>query len=91
MKVAIIGAGPAGISAVLTLTSKNVHVTILDEQNTIGGQIYRNLETISEKKIQSLDIDHANAKLLFKRVEEAVHQKLLTLTSGSFSLVRNEK
>ena len=81
MKVAIIGAGPAGISAALTLTSKNVHVTILDEQNTIGGQIYRNLETISEKKIQSLDIDNANAKLLFKRVEEAVHQKLLTLIS----------
>ena len=48
MKVAIIGAGPAGISASLTLHQK-CHVTILDEQNTIGGQIYRNLETISEK------------------------------------------
>ena len=52
MKVAIIGAGPAGIIASLTLTSKNVHVTILDEQHTIGGQIYRNLETISEKKFR---------------------------------------
>ena len=93
MKVAIIGAGPAGISAALTLTSKNVHVTILDEQNTIGGQIYRNLETISEKKIQSLDIDHANAKLLFKRVEEAVHQKLLTLISGAsvWSVTKNKE
>ena len=37
MKVAIIGAGPAGIIASLTLTSKNVQVTILDEQHTIGG------------------------------------------------------
>ena len=93
MKVAIIGAGPAGIIASLTLTSKNVHVTILDEQHTIGGQIYRNLETISDKKVQSSYVDYANAKLLFKRVKKAVHQKLLTVISGAsvWSLTKNKE
>ena len=68
-------------------------MTILDEQHTIGGQIYRNLETISEKKIQSSDIDYANAKLLFKRVRKAVHQKLLTVISGAsvWSLTKNKE
>ena len=91
MKVAIIGAGPAGISAALTLTSKNVHVTILDEQHTIGGQIYRNLETICEKKVQSSDIDHANAKLLFKRVKKSSSPKIANTYIRSFSLVLNKK
>ena len=92
MKVAIIGAGPAGIAASLTLTSKNVRVTILDEQYTIGGQIYRNLEKIDEKKFQSSGVDYANGKLLFKRVEKAIQKKLLTLISRAtvWSLTKNK-
>ena len=93
MKVAIIGAGPAGIAASLTLISKNVCVTILDEQQTIGGQIYRNLEKIAEKKVQSSGVDYANGKLLFKRVKKAIHQKSLTLISGAsvWSLAKNKE
>ena len=92
MKVAIIGAGPAGIAASLTLTSKNVHVTILDEQHAIGGQIYRKLEKIGEKKFQSSGVDYANGKLLFKRVEKAIQKKLLTLISRAtvWSLTKNK-
>ena len=92
MKVAIIGAGPAGIAASLTLTSKNVRVTILDEQHTIGGQIYRNLEKIDEKKFKSSGVDYANGKLLFKRVEKAIQKKLLTLISRAtvWSLTKNK-
>ena len=92
MKVAIIGAGPAGIAASLTLTSKNVRVTILDEQHTIGGQIYRNLEKIDEKKLRSSGVDYANGKLLFKRVQKAIQKKLLTLISRAtvWSLTKNK-
>ena len=92
MKVAIIGAGPAGIAASLTLTSKNVRVTILDEQHTIGGQIYRNLEKIDEKKFRSSGVDYANGKLLFKRVQKAIQKKLLTLISRAtvWSLTKNK-
>ncbi len=92
MKVAIIGAGPAGIAASLTLTSKNVRLTILDEQHTIGGQIYRNLEKIDEKKFRSSGVDYANGKLLFKRVQKAIQKKLLTLISRAtvWSLTKNK-
>jgi len=42
MRVAVIGAGPAGISASLALIARNVHVTMLDEQPSAGGQIFFN-------------------------------------------------
>ena len=43
--------------------------------------------------MQSSYVDHANAKLLFKRVKKAVHQKLLTVISGAsvWSLTKNKE
>lgn len=38
-KILVIGAGPAGLEAAKTLAMRNHEVTIIDEKDTIGGQI----------------------------------------------------
>jgi thioredoxin reductase/bacterioferritin-associated ferredoxin len=45
----IIGAGPAGISAAATAAAYGLDVLVLDEQPSIGGQIYRNIERASNR------------------------------------------
>ena len=42
-RVAIIGAGPAGMAASQTLAALDIPCTILDEQPAAGGQIYRSV------------------------------------------------
>lgn len=44
LDVAIIGAGPAGMSAAIALRKHGARVALFDEQPTAGGQIYRNVE-----------------------------------------------
>jgi len=45
--LAIVGAGPAGMSAALAACELGVDVLVLDEQAAPGGQIYRNVETVA--------------------------------------------
>ncbi|MDX8479780.1 FAD/NAD(P)-binding oxidoreductase [Mesorhizobium sp. VK24D] len=40
-RVAIVGAGPAGIRATATLVGAGLHPVVIDEGNRAGGQIYR--------------------------------------------------
>jgi len=40
-ELAVIGAGPAGMAAVITAAELGIDVVVLDEQPTPGGQIYR--------------------------------------------------
>ena len=44
--LAIIGAGPAGMSAAIAAREHGADVLVLDEQAAPGGQIYRNVETV---------------------------------------------
>ena len=81
MRVAVIGAGPAGISASLALVAKSVQVTMLDEQPSSGGQIYRNLGNMSADQAQSLGSDYITGKLLLKQLEQAIDKKILTRIS----------
>ncbi|WP_318779003.1 NAD(P)/FAD-dependent oxidoreductase [Paracoccus jeotgali] len=46
--LAIIGAGPAGMAAARVAAEGGLRVTLLDEQNRPGGQIYRNIATAAE-------------------------------------------
>lgn len=41
MKVAIVGAGPAGVAAADVLVAQGAAVTVIDEGHDAGGQIYR--------------------------------------------------
>ncbi len=45
--LAIIGAGPAGMSAAITACEHGTDVLVLDEQAAPGGQIYRNIEAVA--------------------------------------------
>lgn len=44
--LAIIGAGPAGMSAAIAAREHGTDVLVFDEQAVPGGQIYRNVETV---------------------------------------------
>ena len=48
--LAIIGAGPAGMSAAIAAREHGADVLVLDEQAAPGGQIYRNVETVTAKR-----------------------------------------
>ncbi len=50
-KVAVVGAGPAGIEAALTLSQKGHKVTLFDKQKKLGGKLL--LDTISPYKEES--------------------------------------
>jgi NADPH-dependent 2,4-dienoyl-CoA reductase/sulfur reductase-like enzyme len=58
--LAIIGAGPAGMSAAITAAQHNLDVVVLDQQPTPGGQIYRALEQspLPDKKVLGGDHQH---------------------------------
>lgn len=45
--VVIVGAGPAGLSAALTLAERGLRPTLIDENPAVGGQIYRQAVTTS--------------------------------------------
>ena len=48
--LAIVGAGPAGMSAAIAAREHGTDVLVLDEQATPGGQIYRNVETVAAER-----------------------------------------
>lgn len=62
--VAIIGAGPAGLAAAGLLGAAGCAVTILDEQPTAGGQIYRGIGAASAEKLRVLGPDYAAGRAL---------------------------
>ena len=47
VELAIVGAGPAGMSAAIAAREHGIDVLVLDEQAAPGGQVYRNVETVA--------------------------------------------
>ena len=54
--LAIIGAGPAGMSAAITAREHGADVLVLDEQAAPGGQIYRNVETVTAERPETAGV-----------------------------------
>ena len=52
--LAIIGAGPAGMAAALEARRHRLHTVVLDEQSEPGGQVWRNVETVTTRRPQDL-------------------------------------
>ena len=50
VELAIIGAGPAGMSAAIAAREHGIDVLVLDEQGAPGGQIYRNVEAVTAER-----------------------------------------
>lgn len=57
--VAVIGAGPAGLSAATRAAATGLSVVLLDEQDAVGGQIYRAIERTDARRREILGPDYA--------------------------------
>ena len=69
--VIIIGAGPAGMSAAITLSQQGLQVCVIDEQDTPGGQIYRNISA-PQSSMHFLEEDsYQRGKVLVQRFLES--------------------
>lgn len=64
---AIIGAGPAGISAAIRAASLGLAVVVLDEQHHPGGQIYHAIEQGGEARLALLGRDYRYGRTLTER------------------------
>lgn len=56
--IVIIGAGPAGMSAAIEAGRSGARILLLDENASVGGQIYRSITRISEKTHHFLGKDY---------------------------------
>ena len=57
--VLVVGAGPAGLAASTTLAEMGIRVLTLDEQQRVGGQIYRRVETASNSTLHSMGEEYS--------------------------------
>ncbi|MFN9490256.1 MAG: FAD-dependent oxidoreductase [Betaproteobacteria bacterium] len=67
--LAIVGAGPAGLSAAVSAAAAGLGVVVLDEQPAPGGQIYRNIEAVASQRpshLQWLGTDYAAGLALLR-------------------------
>ncbi len=69
--IIIIGAGPAGLSAAAAAAGQGLEVLVLDEQPSLGGQIYRNIEKAPKERIKILGKDYSRGKLLAERFRKS--------------------
>jgi NADPH-dependent 2,4-dienoyl-CoA reductase/sulfur reductase-like enzyme len=60
----IIGSGPAGMAAACEARALDLSVVLLDEQATIGGQIYRGIESAPADRLHVLGQDYASGRSL---------------------------
>ena len=62
--VAVIGAGPAGLAAATQAARAGLSVVLLDEQEAVGGQIYRAIERSDAQRRKILGPDYAAGSAL---------------------------
>ncbi|WP_321892160.1 NAD(P)/FAD-dependent oxidoreductase [Paraburkholderia tropica] len=55
----VVGAGPAGMSAATRAARAGLSVVMIDEQNAVGGQIYRAIERADARRKEILGPDYA--------------------------------
>ncbi len=56
LDLAIIGSGPAGLSAAITASRLGLKVNVFDEQATPGGQVYRAIEDVTTQRPERLEL-----------------------------------
>ena len=67
----IIGAGPAGLAAATIAAKEGVCCAVLDEQATLGGQIYRSIEAVPEQRAKKLGSEYLRGKKLAAAFRES--------------------
>ncbi len=68
---AIVGAGPAGMSAALTLAERGLRIAVLDRGQRAGGQIYRSASQSPLPDASVLGPDYTKGADLIARFEKA--------------------
>ena len=79
--VLIIGAGPAGMSAALSLQAAGAKVQVVDEQPAVGGQVYRAIERSAretDNRLSWLGNDYAKGRALAQEFRDASIELLHT-------------
>ncbi len=67
----VIGAGPAGLTASSCLAEMGLKVLTLDEQNRLGGQIYRNVEKASVDNLVKMGEEYRRGRQLTERFRKS--------------------
>ncbi|WP_461537289.1 FAD-dependent oxidoreductase [Spongorhabdus nitratireducens] len=74
--IAIIGAGPAGMSAAITASAGGASVIVLDEKARAGGQIYRNVTASPLPSPEVLGPDYMKGRQLIEAFDNCAAEKL---------------
>ena len=86
IRVAIVGAGPAGISAADVLAAHGIAATVIDEARQPGGQIYRRARAGLDLDIDSLlgveAANYRNFHAMFDGLRGRIDYRPLTLAWG---------
>ena len=69
--IAIIGSGPAGLSAAVELSKSGLTIALFDEQTSPGGQIYRSAERFSFSEKPYLGQEFEYGTLLIKEFKNS--------------------
>lgn len=72
--VIVIGAGPAGMAAATTAATLGLRTILLDEQDALGGQIYRNVSSVaaaSGTRAEILGEDYLHGASLVDRLQRS--------------------
>lgn len=65
----VIGAGPAGMAAAVTGSRQGLRVLLLDEQPTVGGQIYRSITESDAQRARILGPDYTRGAELVNAIK----------------------
>lgn len=96
-ELAIIGAGPAGMSAATTASELGLHCVVIDEQASPGGQIYRNTENCPLADLSILGPDYQTGASIAKAFRASGAQYLANSTvwhldgEGELGVSTNDK
>ena len=72
--VVVVGAGPAGMTAASCLAQSGVRVLVLDEHTAPGGQVYRSIEKVTDKRSADLNVlgsHYRNGSKLVERLHSS--------------------
>ena len=67
----IIGAGPAGMAAAAVAAEHGLECALLDEQPAPGGQIYRAMESIPDRRAELLGAEYQRGRKLVSTLRES--------------------
>lgn len=104
-ELVVIGGGPAGLAAATTAAELGVQVTLIDEQSTPGGQIFRGIENADSANSTILGQDYVQGTALvdaFRKSDAAYRaqsdiwavtpeRNIGVVSSGAASMVKAQR